>query len=189
MEGSTIHLGTPHDGRDVDTLMKNSDSAMYHATELNAAASERLMFESELRSAINQEQQEQLVLHYQPVVEISSGGIVSLEALVRWNRPGHGLTPPDQFIPTAETSGMIIPLGQWVVRQVCRQIKLWDKGKQAMVQAIMGIARHLQVENVDRQIRSMTLIPSRGPAPRRPSQPGPLLYNVTVNRFRSISAS
>ncbi|MHB1586838.1 MAG: putative bifunctional diguanylate cyclase/phosphodiesterase [Acidiferrobacteraceae bacterium] len=131
--GITIY---PNDGRDVDTLMKNSDSAMYHAKEtgrgtycfftgeLNAAASERLMFESELRDAINQEQ---LVLHYQPIVQIGNGGIVSLEALVRWNRPGHGLTPPDQFISTAETSGMIIPLGQWVLKQVCRQIKLWDK--------------------------------------------------------------
>lgn len=110
----------PEDGRDVETLLKNSDTAMYHAKEagrgryqffapeMNAVATERLLLENDLHQAIDREE---LVLHYQPLVNIADGGIAAIEALVYWNHPEFGLIGPDKFIPVAEGSGLIVPLG------------------------------------------------------------------------------
>lgn len=126
----------PQDGDDVETLLKNSDTAMYHAKEagrgnyqffaqaMNATAAERSLLEGDLRQAIDRSE---LVLHFQPLVKIADGSIVATEALVRWNHPRLGLVGPGRFIPVAEDSGLIVPLGEWVLRRACAQLNQWRK--------------------------------------------------------------
>ena len=126
----------PGDGRDVDNLMKNADIAMYHAKEqgrnnyqffteeFNKVAHERMALEHDLRVAL---EKGQLELYYQPKVEALDGRISGLEALVRWNHPEHGLVMPDKFISIAEESGLIEPLGDWVLNEACRQYDLWRR--------------------------------------------------------------
>lgn len=126
----------PTDGDDFETLLKHADTAMYHAKEsgrnnykyftwtLNATALERLELENSLRHAL---EREEFTIHYQPVVSLSEGVIVGVEALVRWNHPQKGLIPPVKFIPVAEDTGFIVPLGEWVLRAACEQASLWQK--------------------------------------------------------------
>ena len=125
----------PLDGRDAETLMKNADAAMYMAKEggrnnfhfyeqeMTKRVVRRMRMESKLRRAF---EQEALELFYQPVVCLESRRICGAEALLRWNDPEEGAIPPDQFIPLAEETGLIIPLGEWVIRQACLALKLWD---------------------------------------------------------------
>jgi predicted signal transduction protein with EAL and GGDEF domain len=128
----------PDDGGDADTLIKNADTAMYHAkqkgrnnyqffkNEMNTCAVERQSTEADLQHAI---QREEFVLHYQPKVNLMSGEITGAEALVRWNHPSKGILLPEKFIAIAEDCGLIIPIGQLVLRQACRQAKEWsDQG-------------------------------------------------------------
>lgn len=124
----------PQDGRDADTLLKNADIAMYRAkelgrnnfqfftNELNKRINEHLALEKNLRYAV---EREEFVLHYQPRIELRSGRIVALEALIRWQHPERGLLQPMSFIPIAEEAGMIEQIGQWVMRSVCRQLRTW----------------------------------------------------------------
>jgi diguanylate cyclase (GGDEF)-like protein/PAS domain S-box-containing protein len=139
--GASIGIAVyPQDGDDVETLLKNSDAAMYHAKEagcgsyqffapaMNAIAAERLLLENGLREAIDRSE---LLLHFQPLMNIADGSVVATEALVRWNHPQLGLVGPARFIPVAEDSGLIVPLGEWVLRQACSQLKQWrDQGVQ-----------------------------------------------------------
>ena len=124
----------PDDGRDFDTLVRNADAAMYHAkssgrnnykfytSDLNARAREILAIESQLRYAV---ERGEFVLHYQPQVEIRSGRIIGAEALIRWNHPSLGLLGPIHFIDVAEERGFIVQIGNWVIREACRQIAAW----------------------------------------------------------------
>ncbi|MGE0874355.1 MAG: EAL domain-containing protein [Burkholderiales bacterium] len=128
--------GFPHDGRDADTLLRNADVAMYRAKaeggnrhafftqEMNARVLERLEIEAGLRRAI---ERDELVLHYQPIVDARSRRITSAEALVRWQHPERGLIPPGRFISVAEESGLIVLVGAWVLYAVCSQVAAWRR--------------------------------------------------------------
>ena len=124
----------PGDGDDVDTLLKHADVAMYHAKqngrnafrffspEMNAHVVERVEMENRLRLALANHE---FLLEYQPEIDIASGRTVGVEALIRWRHPERGLLQPDQFIPIAEASGLIVPIGAWVLRQACARGRAW----------------------------------------------------------------
>jgi diguanylate cyclase (GGDEF)-like protein/PAS domain S-box-containing protein len=128
----------PDDGPDAETLLKNADRAMYRAKDLGRdnfqyatparyeAADARLVLERSLHHAL---EREEFVVHYQPMVEIATGRMVGAEALVRWRHPENGLMQPEDFIPIAEETQLIVPLGAWVLRTACAQMKAWhDSG-------------------------------------------------------------
>jgi len=129
--GITIY---PYDADDVTTMLRNADMAMYQAKdqgrnafhfytpEMNTAALQRMVMEGALRRAV---ENEEFILHYQPVIETATGKVVAAEALVRWEDPEVGLTMPDRFIGLAEETGLIAPVGEWVLREALRQTKAW----------------------------------------------------------------
>ncbi|MCL6635389.1 MAG: EAL domain-containing protein [Peptococcaceae bacterium] len=148
----------PSDGEDAETLLKNADAAMYLAKEkgrnnyqlytpaMNARAFERLELENSLRRAL---EKGEFVVYYQPKIKMDTGKIVGMEALVRWQHPEKGLVPPADFIPVAEETGLIIPLGEWVLRTACRQNKAWqDRGFPPMRVAVNLSARQFQLQNL-----------------------------------------
>ena len=122
------------DDEDIETLLKNADSAMYKAKEsgkncyhlyssdLTDRAIEKVLLEAHLRRAL---ERNELVLYYQPQLTLPKGEVVALEALVRWQHPELGLIPPDKFIPLSEEAGLIIPMGEWILRTACKQFLAW----------------------------------------------------------------
>jgi diguanylate cyclase (GGDEF)-like protein/PAS domain S-box-containing protein len=141
IDGCDLHITAsigvsiyPDDGLDAETLIKNADTAMYQAKEsgrhtyrffepeMNQRAVNRQSIEEDLRSALKRNE---LTLHYQPKINIKTGAITGAEALLRWTHPTRGSIPPLQFIPIAEDSGMILPIGAWVLREACTQVMAW----------------------------------------------------------------
>ena len=125
----------PDDGETVEELMKNADLAMYHAKsggrnnyqfftqEMNLTVRARLVLESDLRGAV---EREEFVLHYQPQIDTATGRVVGVEALIRWQHPLRGLVSPDSFIPITEETGLIISIGEFVLKTACRQLAEWQ---------------------------------------------------------------
>ena len=146
----------PQDGQDMPTLLSHADVAMYRTKEkgrsgyemytpaMNETALERLLLETHLRRAIDAGE---LLLHYQPQVDLSNGKIFGVEALLRWQHPQLGLVPPGKFIPLAEEMGLIVPIGKWVLREACLQAKRWQDAGCFLQMAVNLSAR--QFETLD----------------------------------------
>jgi EAL domain-containing protein (putative c-di-GMP-specific phosphodiesterase class I) len=179
--GATVQVGAsvgiacfPSDGENVDTLMKHADVAMYEAKSagkgsfcffqdsMTSASVQRLQLESDLRRAISHGE---LQLFYQPKVSLGSNQLCGVEALVRWRHPVRGLVPPMEFIPMAEATGLIAPLGDWVLEEACRQSAAWRaQGLGAIKIAVNISARQMQqgglVERVSELTRQYAISPS-----------------------------
>jgi len=168
ISGQEIHITTsigisyyPNDSTDVNHLLKHADSAMYQAkdagrntvrfytSDLNYLLSRRLEVEGRLRKGI---ELEEFFLRYQPQVDLVTGRIVGMEALIRWNDPVKGEVMPADFIPVAEELGLIVPLGEWVFRTACRQLKSWESEGIADVMVSVNLSA--------RQFMSRKLVPS-----------------------------
>jgi diguanylate cyclase (GGDEF)-like protein/PAS domain S-box-containing protein len=147
----------PDDGLDAETLIKNADTAMYQAKEngrqsyqffmpaMNVRAVERQSIEESLRRAL---EREEFALHYQPKINLKTGEISGAEALIRWTHPTRGPVPPGQFIPVAEDCGLILPIGNWVLREACKQARAWvDAGLPLGTMAVNISAMEFRDEN------------------------------------------
>jgi len=152
----------PDDGMDAETLIKNADTAMYQAKEngrqsyqyfkpaMNARAVERQSVEESLRRAL---ERRELTLHYQPKINFKTRAIVGAEALIRWTHPIRGSVSPALFIPVAEDSGLILPIGNWVLRQACEQARAWlDAGLPPATMAVNVSAKEFRAENFLEQL-------------------------------------
>ncbi len=139
----------PEDGTSADTLLQNADAAMYRAkecgrnnyqffkTEMNRHALERQSLESRLHHAL---ERREFVLHYQPKVNLLTGAITGVEALLRWRHARRRIIRPSRFIPIAENSGLIVPIGKWVLREACRQAKAWESSGSAPVSIAINVS-------------------------------------------------
>ena len=166
--GASIGISVyPHDGEDSVSLLKNADAAMYQAKEdgrntfrfysgkLTSVAREHLRLESSLRHAI---EQKQFVLHFQPQVQVPTGQISGVEALVRWNHPDEGLILPSRFIPFAEKTGLIVRLGNWVLQSACEQLVLWlGSGLAPMTVAVNLSPRQLMHQDIVEVVRDVLI--------------------------------
>ena len=152
----------PHDGPDAETLLKNADAAMYAAKEggrntfqyfkpeMNEQVMKRMQMEAAMRRAL---ERGEFLLHYQPKVEIATGVIHGVEALLRWAHPDRGLVAPAEFIPVLEETGLIVPVGAWVTREACRQIKAWQQaGLKVPPVAVNLSARQFQEKDLERTV-------------------------------------
>lgn len=161
LDGQELHISSsigialfPQDGDDMTSLLQNADAAMYRAKEqgrnnyqfytttLNAQSSQRLILENSLHSALARQE---FVIYYQPQVNVETGQVIQVEALLRWQHPKLGLVSPQTFIPLAEETGLIVPIGEWVLRQACKQWQDWHQlGLPDMRVAVNLSARQLQ---------------------------------------------
>ena len=165
----------PNDGTNLDTLLKHADTAMYAAkeagrngyrffeAEMNASVSRRMFLENNLRRAM---ERGELFVVYQPQIEARSAQVVGVEALLRWRHPVEGLIPPDVFIPVAEDSGLIEPIGAWVLMQACQQLKAWaDAGIPKLTMAVNISALQFRKPGFVASVRQA--LSSSGVDPRR----------------------
>jgi len=178
MSGVDLHVAAsigislyPADGADAETLMRNADTAMYHAKDngrgnfqfftqhMNVAAQQKLTLENALRRALENRE-----LNYQPLYDLRDRTITGFEALIRWNPPGRETVPPSQFIATAEDSGLIIPIGEWVLREALKQAKTWQAvGRSIMIAVNVSanqLARSNFVERLRRTIQELGIDPA-----------------------------
>ncbi len=148
----------PDDGKDPETLINHAEAAMRHAKEkgrnrrefytsdMQAAVTSRMAHENDLAQAVKRNE---FVVHYQPHVDLSTGEIIGLEALVRWQHPQEGLVQPAEFIPMAEEMGLIVPIGEFVLRTACKQTKAWlDEGAKNLLLSVNLSAKQLQREDL-----------------------------------------
>ena len=159
--GVTVY---PDDGDDFDTLLRKADSAMYYAkdakgntyrffdSKMNADAIERVGLRNGLRIAL---ERNEFVLHYQPQIDLSSGAVIGAEALIRWQHPELGLLPPGKFIMLAEESGLIVSIGEWALREACRQAMVWrEQGLPDLVMAVNLSAIQFRRGNLEETVLS-----------------------------------
>nr|MDQ2694527.1 EAL domain-containing protein [Pseudomonadota bacterium] len=152
----------PRDGEDMQALLKSADIAMYRAKEggrndfqfyaevMNVRALERLTLERHLRYAL---ERRELEVHYQPQVDLYDGWVTAVEALLRWRHPDRGLVSPAEFIPLAEETGLILPIGEWVLKEACRQAKVWQEQGLAAVRVAVNLsARQFRQQDLARCI-------------------------------------
>jgi EAL domain-containing protein (putative c-di-GMP-specific phosphodiesterase class I) len=180
----------PVDGENLDSLLKNADIAMYEAKNrgknnyqyfqqsMNVATIERLSMEARLRKALDQDE---FVLYYQPQVDIRTGTIIGMEALLRWQHPDRGIILPDEFIPLAEDVGLIVPLGEWVLRTACAQNREWQKDGHSSLRVSVNISgQQLRqqnfIETVARALEACGL------------EPGSLMLEITESIVMQNSA-
>jgi len=165
---STVSIGVsifPEDGLDTDELLKHADIAMYKAKEagknncqfytkgMNATAVNYLLLENDLRRALDLQQ---FTLYYQPQIDLKTGNLMGVEALVRWQHPERGLVSPAHFIPLAEETGLIVPIGEWVLREACRQQKLWlDAGRKVGRIAVNLSPRQFRQKNFPGKVEAI----------------------------------
>ncbi|MGE5651154.1 MAG: EAL domain-containing protein, partial [Bacillota bacterium] len=172
LSGNELHVTTsigislfPEDGANAETLIKNADTAMYHAkkkgknnfqffnSEMNARAVARQTTEVGLRRAI---ERDEFVLHYQPKVDLESGKVTGAEALIRWQHPQRGTVLPESFIPVAEDSGLIVPIGSIVLRKACEQLKKWrEEGLAPIVVSVNMSALEFRDKRFSRNVRQL----------------------------------
>jgi len=156
--GHNIHLGAsvgialyPNDGDNPDTLIRNADTAMYHAkeqgrnnyqfftTEMESRVRERVILEADLRKGL---ERGEFRLYYQPIYSLETEAIMGFEALIRWQHPDSGFMSPAKFIPIAEERGLIIPIGEWVLRRACRQLDKWSRQNDKPLHMSINISAH-----------------------------------------------
>lgn len=164
----------PHDGKNAENIIKNADEALFrvkergkahyqfYRTEMNAAVSQILSLETHLRKALARDE---FILYYQPQVDLQTGNINSFEALIRWNSKDLGMVSPGDFIPLAEDTGLIVPIGNWVIDTACKQIKEWSKFGNNGVKIAINISpkQFLQpklVETIKEAIKKYKINPS-----------------------------
>lgn len=173
----TVSIGIsmyPFDGDDAETLLTNADSAMYRAknsgrnqyekarADINAASFEKLMLENSLRKAL---ENEELTLYFQPQIDLKTNEVKSMEALIRWEHPDFGLISPGDFIPIAEETGLILPIGDWVIKTACQKLREWQNEGYSPVRISVNLsaAQLLQsgfIGHLDSVLKETSLDPS-----------------------------
>lgn len=165
----------PTDDVDLDTLIRHTDMAMYRSKslgrgtysffsdDLTAAVTARVSLEGSLRRAI---ERQEFALHFQPKSDLRTGQVTGVEALVRWHRPGHGMVPPDRFVGVLEDTGLILPVGAWVIRAACEQLAAWDRVGLPPIRLAVNLSarqfRHLYLASlVEDSLRQNEIDPQR----------------------------
>jgi EAL domain-containing protein (putative c-di-GMP-specific phosphodiesterase class I) len=164
----------PHDGQDGETLLKNADAALYlvkdkgrndyqyYTLTINSQASELLVLENQLHYAL---ERDQFVVYYQPQINTKTGAIAQMEALVRWQHPELGLVSPGIFIPIIEQNGLIVSIGEWVMKTACRQLKAWQNmGFSELKIGINLAARQLRDRNLVQTVSNILADTGLAPA-------------------------
>jgi predicted signal transduction protein with EAL and GGDEF domain len=182
LQGREVHVSAsvgvavyPADGADSATLMRSADLAMYaakqagrnawqlHDAGMSARAGNVLELKTDLSRAL---ERDEFFLHYQPQVDGRDDRLVAFEALIRWRSPQRGVVPPLQFIPVAEETGLIVPIGEWVLREVCRQVRAWDEAGLPPVRVAVNVSARQFVQS-DLVERVRTIVTAAGVDPRR----------------------